>query len=62
MLVFCLRCGGFFDMDFEEHWEDDHPAPDGSLCAPEHRFDQRGVCILSHDEDWHLVVVEVEDD
>ena len=26
----CLRCGGSYDMDFEEGWSDHHTAPDGT--------------------------------
>lgn len=68
MLVFCLRCGGFYDMDMEEGWPDHHQAPDGSECVPPPDMciwvqDRVGrYCSADHTEDWKVAVVEVEDD
>lgn len=62
MLVFCLRCGGFYDMDLDEAWTDHHEHVDGGECAPVPEkctwvTDRRGrYCSGDHTEDWHLVV------
>lgn len=63
MMVFCMRCGGFYDMDFEESWEDHHEAPDGTECAPtDCVIDMIGICHQDHTKDWRVLEVTVEVD
>lgn len=68
LLVFCLRCGDFYDMDFEEGWSDHHTTRDGRECAPDPAMctwvqDRVGkYCSADHTADWHVVTIEVEDD
>lgn len=62
MIVTCLRCKGWYDMDFEEGWDDHHTAPDGSPCEPAKCVtDEHGHCASFHNEDWRIDTIVVDD-
>ena len=68
MIVTCTRCGGSYDMDMEEGWDEHHAAPDGSECNPGcffihdmSRFPP--YCITDHGAgDWKVDTVTVDDE
>lgn len=65
MIVTCLRCGSYYNMDMEPSLDDHHNRPNGWPCIPasgcDYVSDTIGTyCRADHGhEDWEVEEIEV---